>query len=274
MASDPDKDKEEKTPAANNLFESLSSKRTRLWNDFTSKIKSDKSTPDTTSEADAPPQISPSKAGSNSSSFMESVKQKLQGVRLHENGRKASENERPRGEPECAPLIDTADNSTAGSSCGSDAAICGESDTIEQAGSLADDHTPSAGACSETATRRKKLGKRADSFTAEEVYLDTVASQVRSGLVQPESETTLVSPSKAVQEFVFAESNAKEKPQVVSKGSSSKNRLAVANGNLINFDSVQNLSQAASSKAETVVHREDDGVFDYESSGWVNTSLT
>lgn len=250
MNTDPDKDTEEKSPS-NNLLESLSSKRATLWNDFTSKIKSDKSTPDSLSENGAASTHSSNAAASTS--FMDSVKQKLQSVRLYENGLKTSDDDRVSTEPECAPLINTEDTN----SVGSDVAVCGESDTSE---------LPATGTATPV-TQRKKLNKRQDSFTAEEIYLDTVASQVKNGLVEPDSGTTLVSPSKAVQEFAFAESNGTKKSKSSSKSASTSNRLTVTNGNLINFDSVQNLSQAASSKAETIVHREDDGVFDYESSG-------
>lgn len=105
------------------------------------------------------------------------------------------------------------------------------------------------------------------------MYLDTVAAQVRCGLVKPDEDTALVSPSKAVAEFSFdnkdqgSGNSTKTQPKKKSCKGASKNTLAVSNGNLINFDSIQNISQAASSVSETIIHHEDDGVFDYESSG-------
>lgn len=265
MNTDPDKDKEEKT-SANNLLESFSNKRASLWSDFTSKInnKSDRTTPDGSSEVDAPVAAVPTskphtKPPLNGLAFMETVKQKLQSVRLLENG---SENGGSlRGEPECAPLIDTGDNSSQGDS---DHATWGESEagavTITINGEEKD-------------VRRKKFGKRQDSFTAEEIYLDTVAAQVRCGLNKPDDNAAaLVSPSKAVAEFAFGVKDSKTSIRKVKRKSSKssvaeKNTLQVGNGNLINFDSIQNLSKAASSAVETIVHHEDDGVFDYESSG-------
>lgn len=273
MHSDPDKDKEEKTQEPNKpnkLLESFSNKRASLWNDFTSKMnKSDKTTPEGSENdfvtIEASNTNTKTKPSLNGLAFMETVKQKLQSVRLYENGDTDSdaENDRLRGEPECAPLIDTADNSEAGDSAHSDNATCGEESDAAVQITVNGEETGAA-------ARRKKLGKRQDSFTAEEVYLDTVAAQVRCGLVKPDAETALVSPSKAVAEFSFANKD-KSRTQVKKKSnktpSSNKNTLAVSNGNLINFDSIQNLSQAASSVAETIVHHEDDGVFDYESSG-------
>ena len=270
MTSDPDKDKEEKS-TPNNLLESFSNKRASLWNDFTAKInKSDRTTPDGSSEVDAPVVAPPvpaeaetkhGKPSLNGLAFMETVKQKLQSVRLYENG--SDNGGSLRGEPECAPLIDTGDNSSQGGD--SDHATCGESD----AGGV----TITVNGTEDQDVRRKKFGKRQDSFTAEEVYLDTVAAQVRCGLVKPDMDAALVSPSKAVAEFTFDTKGNKPGVKKLRRKSSksaaiaAKNTLQVANGNLINFDSIQNLRQAASNAVETIVHHEDDGVFDYESSG-------
>ncbi|XP_067936292.1 uncharacterized protein KIAA0513-like [Watersipora subatra] len=257
MNADPDKDKEDKP--IGNLFESLSTKRASLWNDFTSKIKSTQSTPDDQSEGDP---VTPSPNASTSASFMNAVKQKLQGVGLYENGQRSTGLNKTDGEPECAPLIDTADCSSGDES---DAAVCGASETSELViNSSETDGAPSINC-------RKKLSKRQDSVTAEEVYLDTVASHVKNGLMPPDSDTSIVSPSTAVQEFVFAEHSRKSKSAPSKKSAegakASNNHLALPNGNLINFDSMQNLSQAATSRAETVVHREEDQVLGYESSG-------
>lgn len=275
MNTDPDKDKEDKE-SSNNILGSLSMRRATLWNDFTSKIRSgDKTTPDDGSDVAASTASPPATTLTPppGKSFMESVREKLQSVKLYENGDAADDcheannvDATENGKSESEPLISTSLTGPGQtfSDGDSDIATCGESETGEAA-------ITDSGATEEMKCRRKRLGKRQDSFTAEEVYLDTVAAQVRCGLVKPDPHTKLVSPSRAVQEFVFAdEAKSTEGSRAESRtanGVCSDNTLRVANGNLINFDSVHNLSQAASSVAETVVHHEDDGVFDYESSG-------
>lgn len=264
LSADPDKDTEEKTPSGN-LLESLSSRRATLWSDFTSKIKSDKSdisSPEGDSKNELEKQVNGGMSEGNGAvgkSFMESVRQRLQNVKRSENG------DRERDGPECAPLIDTGDSE----GDGSDAATCGES---EANGSTEIHVTVNGASVSEVGTRRKRLSKRQDSLTAEEVYLETVDAPVRNGVVKPDSRIQLLaSPSKAIQEFTFNTANRRKKKASTGKKSSkaNTNSLQVDNGNLINFDSIHNLSEAATNGAEIIVHREDDGVLDYESSGLV-----
>jgi len=253
LNSDPEKESGGK---ASGILESLSNRRATLWNDFTSKMKSDRISADV-SDAESD---SGNKSVNSGKTFMDTVKEKLQRVKMYENGEAASDagSTKLRGsEPECAPLIDTADNS---SEDNSDIAI--GSDTGSAPPPVQVKVTDESQMVPSTATRRKRLGKKQDSFTAEEVYMDTVAAQLKNGLLEPDTSTTLVSPSKAVQEFSFADGKSGEKLL-----KSKKCTLTVSNSNLINFDSIQNLSSAASSISETIVHHEDDGVFDYESSG-------
>jgi len=234
---DPDKDQEEKVPettepsARSTILESISTKRNALWNDLTSKMKSDKTSPSSTE--------GPSKNGLD---FMNTVRQKLQNVKLYENTDTDSdeENDKRRGprNVEVAPLIDTGDNSSAGAD---DTATLGD---VEEEGE--------ASSSTSLVNKRKQLKKR-DSFTAEEIYLDTVAAKVRAGEVAPDPHTVLVSPSRAVKEFEFRPKDSSSK----NKKKASSNKLDVPNGNLINFDSMQNLHKAVE-QVETIVHREDE----------------
>lgn len=279
FSSDPDKDREEKMESgstaeegekqskASHLFESLSSKRATIWNDLTSRIKADKSS---TSPSGSESNLSSKGASAVSPStttngFLDTVRQKIQQVKQHyENGH--AEEKRDK-EVECAPLIDTTDTDHL-----SDAEVADdEADVTTESQERQDDGSEVTSALK--SHPRKKLHKKQDSFTAEEVYLDQVASKVKSGLVPPDSDTVLVSPTRAVKEFSFSDASAKtkqRKTRTKHKPASGASSLMVPdNNNLINFDSMQNLNAIASSEPtpELIVHREDDGVFEYESSG-------
>lgn len=268
MSADPEvkEEKEEKTDVSPGsgpsptLLESISSKRATIWNGLTSRMKSDRTTPNGTgSDIDYQPATANNK--SDSLSFMESVKLKLKKVhQQYERTEGDSDEEKSNSGIECAPLIDTADESNGNHSVT-------ETDNATTHSEMA--AAESVTDAQDAGPRRKKLTKRQDSFTAEEIYLDTVAAKVKSGLIPPDPvDSSLISPSKAVKEFIFTDTTkAKPKPKQKKPTPINNNRLTVNSSNLINFDSIQNLSSAAAQSAEIVVHREDDDVFDYESSG-------
>ena len=258
LNSDPDKDREDQSEKSvgsgnGNILDSLSTKRSTMWNDFTSRIRSDKASPNGTEAS------GDDKTSARSFTFMDSVKQKLNSVRQQYDKASLRSDGAASTEVECAPLVDT--------TLVDDLSDCASSDKATFGESLANDAPVHDSA---PIPARKKLGKRQDSFTAEEVYLDTVAAKVKAGLTPPDSKTTLISPSTAVQEFSFSEASNQKKPSAKAtnqKRSNGKRTLLVPDSNLINFDSMQNLSSAAVCGAEIIVHREDDSVLDYESSG-------
>ena len=270
-SAEPDINKEEKvedspTAAGHSptLLESISAKRASLWNDITSRVKSDHTTPNG-SEMDPPSQSATPSNKSSNPTFMESVKQRLKLVhQQYERANNESDEERSGTNVECAPLIDTSDHEEAD---GNHSSVV-ETDNATTHSEVLDGST-AAPDTQDVGFKRKKLTKRQDSFTAEEVYLDTVAAKVKSGLLPPAPiDSNLISPSKAVKEFVFTDTKAKEKPKLKQKKvQPSRTKLTVDNNNLINFDSIQNLSSAAAQSAEIIIHHEDEIVFDYESSG-------
>lgn len=256
LTSDPDKDQEDQSQTSasstnGNILDSLSTKRSAMWNDLTSRIRSDKTSPNGTEPT------ADRKASTKGFTFMDTVKQKLNSVRQqYDKGSLRTTEGDEKVEVECAPLIDTDNLSDCASS---DKATLGES--------LPNDTTLPESAVN---PNRRKLNKRQDSFTAEEVYLDTVAAKVKAGLVLPDTTSTLISPSRVVQEFSFSvdsDQTTSSAKTINSKRANGTRTLLVPDSNLINFDSMQNLSSAAACGAEVIVHHEDDSVLDYESSG-------